>query len=159
MLSHRRERTSIEPNLTSLIDVTFLLIVFFVLVSRLNEIENIEVKLPSPKDAATALVESEQQVVISVMPAPTGTGQVSGYRVGVNDFAADAKGVEAMAAHLAALYQVNPALNINLRADRATHYEHVEPVVQAVALAARAATAAGKNPEGIGHINLAVVKE
>ena len=157
MLSRQRERAAIEPNLTSLIDVTFLLIVFFVLVSRLNEIENIDLNLPHPKDAATMLVESEQQVIISVMPAPS--GQTTGYRVGVNDFAADAAGVEAMTAHLAELYQMNPGLNVNLRADRSTHYEHIEPVVQAVALAARAAAAAGKMREGMGHINLAVIKE
>jgi biopolymer transport protein ExbD len=146
------ERVGIEPNLTSLIDVTFLLIVFFVLVSRLNEIEHFELNLPSPAQASTTLLESQRQVVINVLP--TTGGQILGYRVGVVDFAPDQRGLEAMTAHLAALYELNPQLDVNVRADRATNYEHVEPVMRAISTAARNTAAV----RGVAHVNLAVTK-
>jgi biopolymer transport protein ExbD len=153
------ERAPIEVNLTSLIDVTFLLIVFFVLVSRLNEIENIELDLPSPADALTEVLESERQVVISVLPG-LGSPQddrIAGYRVGVADFPADAAGLNALTAHLARLYAMHPRLDVNIRADRSTHYQHVEPALQAVAAAARA-SAASAGGRSVARVNLAVLR-
>ena len=154
MRRHRiHERVGIEPNLTSLIDVTFLLIVFFVLVSRLNEIEHLDLDLPNPRDAATLLLESQRQAIINVLPAEG--GQIAGYRVGVVDFAPDQRGLDAMTSHLAGLYQLNPSLDVNVRADRMTNYEHVEPVMRAISTAARSVPGV----HGVAHVNLAVTKE
>src|SRR5262245_14452576 len=145
MLRHRanRERGGIEANLTSLIDVTFLLIVFFVLVSRLNEIELVDLDLPSPAHAASEAIESERQVVISLLPGEGGT--ITAYRVGVSDYPPGKAGCNAITAHLADLYRMNPKLDVNVRADRSTHYEHVEPVIEAVSAAAR--TVADAHPD------------
>jgi len=154
---NRKERTGIEANLTSLIDVTFLLIVFFVLVSRLNEVESVQIDLPRPVDPASVLLEAEHQVVVTVLPAAGGA--VSAYRVGLTDFPADRAGVQAMTDHLADLYRANPRLDVNIRADRATHYEHVEPVMQAVSSAARAAAATGAPVAGAARVNLVVTKD
>lgn len=142
-------------NLTSLIDVTFLLIVFFVLVSRLNEIEQIEMNLPSPAGAATEVLESERQVVINVVPGASGSA--AAFRVGVTDFTPDASGLEAMTAHMAGLYQLNPRIDVNIRADRLTRYEHIEPVIGAVSVAARSAV--GDRAGASARVNLAVVRE
>ena len=152
----RLERTGIEANLTSLIDVTFLLIVFFVLVSRVNEIENVDIDLPNPIDAASTAIKSENQVIITVLPGEGGS--IRGYRVGVQDFEHDETGLSAVQAHLAGLYQLNPHLDVNIRADRFTHYEFIEPLMNAVSRAARSALKPGASP-GVARVNLAVVKE
>ena len=51
----RRGRTDVQANLTPMIDVTFLLIVFFVLVSQIVEVENVDLLLPELEDPATDL--------------------------------------------------------------------------------------------------------
>ncbi len=148
-----RHQAHIEPNLTSLIDVTFLLIVFFVLVSKVAEVEMVDMDLPTPIDPATLAADAEHQVVVNVMPGESGAA--AGYRVGLRDFPAGQTGHRAMAAYLATLYAADPRLHINIRADRATHYEHIEPVLEAVSTAARqgAAAAAGGRP----RVNLMVI--
>lgn len=149
----RRAPAHIEPNLTSLIDVTFLLIVFFVLVSRLSEVENVDLNLPAPSQPASIELEAAHQVVLSVLPGPDGAA--GAYRVGVIDYPATPQGLQAVIAHLADLYRANPSLNVNLRADRATQYQHVEPLMQAVSTAAR-----GANPSAnqVARLNLVVTR-
>jgi biopolymer transport protein ExbD len=141
MSKRRREPADITANLTSLIDVTFLLIVFFVLVSRVNEVERFKLELPQLRDARTEPPEDEHRVVINVIPALG--GEIEGYLVGLAEFASDEQGVKQMTEHLTGLYQVTPGINVNVRADRFTHYEFVEPAMQAVATAARNAGVAG----------------
>ena len=156
MASRRRKHADIEPNLTSLIDVTFLLIVFFVLVSHLNEVEAVDLDLPKPTDAATMLPEAENQVAISVVPAPH--GQAAGYRLGERTFWGDKSGLDSLTAQLLAQYRLNPKTNFNIRADRTTRFESVEPALEAVSRAARAARS--EQPSAMNpRINLMVVKE
>ena len=149
----RRGRAEVEANLTPMIDVAFLLIVFFVVVSQIVEVQSVQLDLPTPQDPASERPGEEQRAVINVIPAAGGT--TLGYRLGSRVFAADTQGIEAMTAELAALYQRNPTLHINLRADRTTHYEWVEPALQAVSAAARLSG----RPDVIARINLVVVRE
>lgn len=153
-LVHKRGSASIQGNLTPMIDMTFLLIVFFVLVSRIVDVERAEMNLPQPKAAATERLGDEQRVVINVLPARA--GEISGYRVGSKDFPAGAEGLSAMTEHLIGLYQANPTVSVNVRADRATHYEWVEPVLQAVSDATRSVHG---NSGGAARVNLVVVQE
>ena len=123
-----------QANLTPMIDVTFLLIVFFVLVSQIVEVENVEMTLPELVEPATDLPGEEQRAVINVVPGAEGTAQE--YRVGGRTFDVGPEGLERMTEHLAGLLRANPAMRINLRADQRTHYEWVEPVLSAVSGAA-----------------------
>jgi len=149
---HSRGNSDITANLTSLIDVTFLLIVFFVLVSRIVEEESIELDLPRPVDAASARAGKEQQVVINVVPGADGMAR--GYHMGGTDYPPGDAGRAAITDRLASLYLANPALSINLRADRSTHYAHVQPVLDAVSGATDRAAAAGARP----RVHLVVVR-
>jgi biopolymer transport protein ExbD len=149
---HTRGNSDITANLTSLIDVTFLLIVFFVLVSRIVEDESIDLDLPRPTDPASARAGKEQQVVINVVPGAG--GDALGYHMGGATLPSGDAGRAAITDRLAALYLANPALSINLRADRSTHYAHVQPVLDAVSAAADRAAAAGVAP----RVNLVVVR-
>lgn len=156
-MRRRRGRSTAEltPNLTSLIDVTFLLIVFFVLVSRLVETENVNLNLPAPLKPPTMLPGKEQQVIVNVVPAPGQGGVAASYRVGERTFSTEPAGLRAMTQHLAGLYAANPYLSVNLRADRRTQYSYVRPVVEAVADAARMAGVAALKP----RISLVVLRE
>ena len=147
----RRGPATIEANLTPLIDVTFLLIVFFVLVSQIVEVENVPMSLPEPTDPVSQRPGEEQRAVINVIPVAN--GEIGGYRLGGGVFPAEAAGLEAMTGRLAGLLRANPRLSVNLRADRSTRYEHVEPVLQAISTAA---ARAGDTPI-TARVNLVVV--
>ncbi len=153
----RRDRSSqpepIAANLTPMIDVTFLLIIFFVLVSQIVEVENADLDLPRPQDAASELPGEQPRVVINVLRGAG--GDAVGYRLSNQRYMADTAGLEALARNLAAMYQQNPALGVNLRADRRTDYRWVEPVFQAVSAAARLS---GRD-DVKGRVNLVVVRE
>ncbi len=149
----RQERGQVQANLTPMIDVTFLLIVFFVLVSQIVEVENVDLDLPAPREPASVLPGEESRVVINVLPGPG--GKASGYRMGGRMYPAGVHGIEALTTGLAARYRENPGLSVNLRADRTTHYSWVEPVFQAVSAAARLSG----RPEVTGRVNLVVTRE
>jgi biopolymer transport protein ExbD len=153
---YKRGPARISANLTPMIDMTFLLIVFFVLVSNVSNVESQEVNLPRPDDPASEQPGEEFRAVVNVIPGEA--GEVLGYKLGGRTYAAGREGIEPMAAHLAALYAANPGLSVNLRADRQTAYEWIEPVMQAVS---RAARQAGDSRGGAvtPRINLVVVRE
>ncbi len=152
-VAFQRGRAAAQGNLTPLIDVAFLLIVFFVLVSQIVEVESVRMDLPAPQNPASELPGDELRAVINLVPA--GGGGIAGYRLGGQTFAADSAGVEALRAALAASYGRNPTLRINLRADRSTHYRWVQPVMRAASTAARQAPGGPVQP----RINLVVVRE
>jgi hypothetical protein len=77
---YKRGNAEIYGNLTPMIDMTFLLIVFFVLVSRIVDRESVDMNLPQPRKALAEKVSQEQRVVINVLPLPG--GEIGGYRVG-----------------------------------------------------------------------------
>ena len=143
----------IAANLTPMIDVVFLLIVFFVLVSQIVEVENADLDLPRPQDPASVLPDEQTRVVINVLPGHG--GEVSGYRMGQHRYVADTDGLRALATTLATLYRDNPSLGVNLRADRRTDYRWVELVFQAVSTAARLS---GRD-DVRGRVSLVVVRE
>lgn len=138
-------------NLTPMIDVTFLLIVFFVLVSQIVDLENVDMELPTPKDPATTTITEEKRIVVNVLPEGE---RAAGYKVGTRTFPPDAAGSEALRQHLASLFASNPGLSINVRADRDTQYEYIEPVLDAVSKAALGAGIEGFVP----RVNLVVNK-
>jgi biopolymer transport protein ExbD len=149
---HERGNARIEANLTPMIDMTFLLIVFFVLVSRISEVENVPMELPRPIDPATVPPPEEGRVVLNVLPGPDGT--VEGYKVGAAQFAPTPDGAAALERHLATLLAQNPDLDVNLRADRATSYADISPALEAVAAAGRTSDRAAST-----RINLVVVND
>ena len=149
---HRRGPAQIHANLTPMIDVTFLLIVFFVLVSQIVEVENVELQLPELEEPATDLPGEEQRSVINVVPGPS--GRAKEYRLGSRTFPPGADGIDQLTTQLADLFRVSPGQRVNLRADQHTHYEWVQPVIRAVSTAA-ARVDASITP----RVNLVVLRE
>jgi biopolymer transport protein ExbD len=150
----KRGNANVQANLTPLIDVTFLLIVFFVLVSQIVEAEHVEMDLPQPREAASHRPGDENRVVINLLPGPPASGSILGYRLGGREFMPGREGVEQLTERLAEMYRANPTLHINLRADRSTHYEWIDPVMQAISRAARLSG----QPDAIARVNLAITR-
>ncbi|HWB18888.1 MAG TPA: biopolymer transporter ExbD [Phycisphaerales bacterium] len=150
---YERGPAEIRGNMTPMIDMTFLLIVFFVLVSRIISAERVKMELPRPVEAHTEAVTESQRTVINVLPGEN--GNIRGYRLGSVDYSADAAGRTEMMQRLTELYQRNPNMRVNLRADRASQYEYVQPALELVSAAARNAG----NAAGAAHVNLVVVPE
>lgn len=149
----KRGNAEIESNLTPMIDVTFLLIVFFVLVSQLVEAEHVDMALPAPDQPVTDPIDDAPKTIINLVPGED--GGISMYRIGARTFPANADGIAAMTDRLAEAYRANPNVELNLRADRATHYRWIDPVMQAIADAARQVG----DPELVARVNLVVVRE
>lgn len=60
----RSNQISTRPNLTPLIDVVFLLIIFFMVVSKFSTLERTKMDLPKADDAVTLDLPTEQNKVI-----------------------------------------------------------------------------------------------
>jgi biopolymer transport protein ExbD len=127
---HTRGPARIESNLTPLIDLTFLLIVFFVLVSQITSIESLPLALPRPSESVARAPGDDPRVVVNVVPAQG--GGAAGYTLGKREFAATREGVGELAGVLAQAMRAQPATEINVRADRSTEYRWVRPVLDAV---------------------------
>jgi biopolymer transport protein ExbD len=150
---YKRGHAVIEANLTPMIDVTFLLIVFFVLVSQIVEVESVPMDLPAPSEPVSQRAGEEQRAVVNVIPG-TG-GRVRGYRLGTRTYPASEHGVETLTEHLGGLLAGNPRMGVNLRVDRACQFQFVDPLLQAIA------TAASRVPESAtgARVNLVVIRE
>jgi len=101
-----------------MIDVTFLLIVFFTLVSGIADNERVDMSLARVDGGATAQADEESRVMLNVIPAAN--GQIGGYLLAGKAFDATPDGIAQLAAALADGYRRNPNLAVNLRADRDT---------------------------------------
>jgi len=128
---HSRGPGSFEANMTPLIDMAFLLIVFFVLVSQVASAEFVQLELPRPASDAAQRPDDRQRIVLNVVPARD--GGAAGYRLGKREFAPDREGLRDLVAALARAMKGQPGVEVNIRADRATAYSWVRPAMDAVA--------------------------
>ena len=136
--------------MTPMIDMTFLLVVFFVVVSQISEIENVEMELPTPVPSASAPPPEETRSVLNVLPDDE--GRAIGYRLNSFDFPLGDEGIGLLQTELIRLYRSQPDLRINLRADRRTQQQHIDPVFDAIN---QAATIADRTDPA--RVNLVVV--
>ena len=149
---HQRGAARIEANLTPMIDMTFLLVVFFVLVSTISEVESVEMELPKPQPTASSPPSDEPRSVINVIPGVQ--GEATAYRLNGVDLSLDEVGIDEMRRRITELYLANPDLLINLRADRRTEHQYIAPVLRTVREAA--ARAGGSSS---ARVNLVVATE
>ena len=123
----RSATITLNANMTPMIDVTFLLIVFFVVVSQIVERDVIPLDLPAPKNAQAMVSNTEHRMVINVVPHHD--GGVAGIVVGDHTIAPDDM------SKLSTLVEQRIArgtTEVHLRADRATKYHFVHQVIEAI---------------------------
>ncbi len=117
--------------MTPLIDVVFLLIVFFMLVSQFASAENVPMDLPKPEQSQAVKAKLTNRVVINCLLATPSSPATSGaaYSIGPLRVAS----LDELSARLAAAKAANPKLQVVIRADRRLPYRTVHAVMKAVA--------------------------
>ena len=134
-------RRSLQVNLTSLVDVSFLLIIFFVLISRFTSAENIKVELPQPEHSVAAVMEFPDRVVLNCRFFTTGPDRQGTVRYLLGPIPIEDVGE--LRGQLQAVKQQRPDVQVILRADRRIRYQHIRQAMAAIAEA------------GISNMNIA----
>ena len=123
-MSRRRIETSVQANMTPLIDVVFLLIVFFVLVSRIVDEDRPRLDLPSPVPPATMVPSPGPRAIVSVVDGTSPTYHLAGVVYEANE-----GGRAALGAAIAALVLQVPDTAVQVRAARSTSWDMVAPIL------------------------------
>jgi len=122
-----------QVNMTSMVDIVFLLIIFFVLVSQFISADNILVELPEPDKSLAKAVELPDRVVLNCRNAgrtPGGKARAQ-YLLGPISIETTAE----LEQRLRAVKEARPEVQVLLRADRNVTYYGVRAAMQAVAKA------------------------
>jgi len=126
---HPRYRISshVRMNMTPMIDVTFLLLTFFMLASHFASVEKINVDLPQPDNSQAMDRRLKDKVIVNVLYR--GSEIEPALRCGPLPVESRAELVE----KLEEVAQWNPNTEVILRADRRVPYGHVRRIMQSVA--------------------------
>lgn len=126
--SYQRERAFFQFNATPMVDVFFILTIFFMLVSRFLDQENVPMLIPEPTTSQARIVTIPDQVVINCRLSSEEPGSVL-YSLGPNQ----PQSLGAIAQGLAAVKEQNPEVQVIIRADRRLSFKDVRPVMRVVA--------------------------
>ena len=113
--SRRKNRQSVEINVTSLVDIIFNLLLFFMLTTSFSQSEGIEVELPSASSLQTPT--SQNDFVITVNQA--GETIIDGQIVAKDD----------VSRKLEALVKRAPKTMLLIRADESAKHAHVVEII------------------------------
>lgn len=122
----------ISANLTPLIDLSFLLVIFFVLVIRISRAERVPLELPTPEEPVSERPDDDRRTVVSVVPDPSDPGRAT-VQAGGRLFTIDEAGLDEFLAFVAAARAAAPDSFLNVRADASLPYATVRPVLEAIA--------------------------
>jgi biopolymer transport protein TolR len=136
----KRGPAKAEANMTPLIDVTFQLIIFFLLVNQIVAVETEKMLVPELSQPKTRELGEVDRVTVNIAPMDFDVqtrqpvlaheGRARLVKIGMYEFAvSDTVGI---AAFLAAEKLRNPEIEILLRADAALYYDAVQPVMAAI---------------------------
>lgn len=140
----KQGKEEVTLNLTSMLDVTFQLIIFFILVSNFSSAELPKLEPPQPEPSKAFKQAESNKVVVNVIPDETMEKRIArAVRVGGQDIPPTSYGV--LTSLLQAEFAADPEVQINLRADKALKYDQVQPVMDAI------------SKSGISRINLVAV--
>jgi biopolymer transport protein ExbD len=119
------DRGSIGFNMTPMIDIVFLLIIFFILSSHFARQETLlELALPEAASGQEAALDETRRLIVSVLPS--GELQLAGAAV-------DAAQLQQKIAYESE--RVGGDLEVRIRSDRQAPYRQVEPILVACARA------------------------
>jgi biopolymer transport protein ExbD len=146
-LSIRRGSGDVRANMTPMVDVVFLLIIFFMLVAQISRQRVVEVELPRIEESVSTEIEGEGRTVVNVVPESR-VAQLGGdYRLGALAFDASDAGLDRLTHALREASGADPDTLVLVRAARTEAYERVYPVLRAVGDA------------GIGRVSLVMLPE
>ena len=134
-----------QLNMTPLIDVTFQLIIFFMLVNNIIAEENVPMIVPDLDTPKTRELGEVDRITVNVAPMPfdmptrvagnplNHAGEATRVKVGLQYYSLD--DLDAIRAALASVRSANPKVEILLRADSAIYYREVQPIMDAISAA------------------------
>ena len=135
----RPDRVSgLSINLTPMIDIVFLLLIFFVLIAQSSRWQLAPVELPEPTPSAAKYVYSPDVMTISVICDQQ--GKLISYQIQGQMISPEQVGI--LTQTLRDRKRANPQVEVNLRADRRADGRVVEALMAACAQV------------GISHVNL-----
>ena len=114
----KRRRQQAEIDLTPLIDVVFLLLIFFLLTATFSRSSETAVNIELPS-TSTSQDELEQVEQLAVFIDSQGTFSLS---LGQNSRPYSVETIDALRSELETFYATNPTLEISLRGDRNADY-------------------------------------
>ena len=123
----RNASITLNANMTPMIDVTFLLIVFFVVVSQIVDRNVIQLDLPAPDNAMAMVSDAQHKMVVNIVPR--NDGEVEG--IVVDKHRIDTNEMTKLAAIIGKGLAEGTS-EIHLRADRSTKYQYVHQVIEAI---------------------------
>ena len=128
---HRRASEGFGINLTPMVDVIFMLTIFFMLVSRFSSAEQLPMQLPEPHDSQAKVTKLPQRAVINCQLAPPAdaAGRPVLYSIGPNQ----PESLSMISDRLAIMKRQSPELKVVIRADRRLRYADVRRVMHAIA--------------------------
>lgn len=113
-----------EINMAPMIDMVFLLLIFFMVASHLTALERIPVSLPVA-DKAKVPEEARDRQLITVLPKEDGSAS---YYMNLQEM-----DIRALGAEIVRLAAADPNLRIYLRADRQVRHKYIKEVMGACA--------------------------
>lgn len=130
--------SGLSINLTPMIDVVFLLLIFFVLIAQSSRWRRAQVELPEPEPSAAKYVYRGDVLTITVICNQQ--GKLLAYQVQGQMISPEQVGI--LTQKLRDRKEANPQVEVNLRADRRADGQVVEALMAACAQV------------GISHVNL-----
>lgn len=126
-----RDSTSLLFNATPMIDVIFMLTVFFMLVSRFSSEENVHMELPDPIASQAKEVKVPNRLVVNCRVAGplNDPGAEVAYSIGANRPTPLAR----LSEQLAGYKQAKPTVKVVVRADKRLRYDDIKPVMRVIA--------------------------
>jgi biopolymer transport protein ExbD len=113
-----------EINMAPMIDMVFLLLIFFMVASHLTALERIPVVLPVA-DKAKVPEEARDRQLITVLPSADGGAS---YYMNLQEV-----DIKELGKEIARLAEADPNLRIYLRADRIVLHKHIKAVMETCA--------------------------
>lgn len=134
-MRHRRDAARIPPalafNATPMVDVIFMLTIFFMLVSRFSSAEQVPMELPAPAESQAKVTRIPAPVIINCRRRESvdSAAPPALYSIGPNR----PEALATIADRLAVMKDTAPNLQVVIRADRRLPYEAVRAVMRVVA--------------------------
>lgn len=139
----------LAPNLTPMVDVVFLLLIFFVLVAQISGAERVEMPLPRLFGVAEAPRGPERRIVVNIAPREEGADAGVWARVGTIEIPFGEAGEARLAETLLEARRLDPNLRVIVRASRDEASSRVLPALEACRVAGLpGASLATRAPDG-----------
>ena len=114
----------IRLNLTALVDVTMLLLTFFMVVNQFASAERVKMEIPTPDESLAQDKRIAESLVINILDR--GANQPPGYQIG--PIRVDS--IAELSRQLAGAKRRTPQLEVVLRADKRLSYRQVRDVME-----------------------------